>query len=196
MSFIAQDPDVHMRSLLLTDFQQYFSLMIETYWESLYVYAENIIGCTLDAEEVVQDVFTRFYLSWHNRLPEDFPLYLRSYLYTITRHCCYTHLRKRKRYEAKSIFDDAEAECLEIPEKECPEVIVEIYEAFQEMTAILNTLSSQQRQALLLHCQDGLSYREVAERLGYPEATIKQMTFRARKKIREYTANNRLAFSL
>lgn len=57
-----------------------------------------------------------------------------------------------------------------------------------DLTEALNTLNSNERAAVVLCCQNGLSHREAAQVLNCPTGTVKTHVLRGREKLRKRLA--------
>jgi RNA polymerase sigma-70 factor (ECF subfamily) len=121
------------------------------------------------ARDITQEVFT--YL-WE--LPERVDLLrgsLRSYLAVVAHRRAVDEVRRSER-RARNEAALAVADVADGPE---PSVVEESTRAWrkQRLDAGLALLPPEQRTALELAYYDGLTYRQVAERLGIPEGTAK-----------------------
>lgn len=67
--------------------------------------------------------------------------------------------------------------------RESPERSLHVVQTARELERALSTLSAGEREALLLFHLDGLSYGEIAERLGVPAGTVGTWILRARQAI-------------
>ena len=60
--------------------------------------------------------------------------------------------------------------------------------AWEAVAAAVTALPAPERDSLLLHVWEGLSYEEVADALGVPVGTVRSRLNRARRHLRELTA--------
>ncbi|MCX7942619.1 MAG: RNA polymerase sigma factor, partial [Dictyoglomaceae bacterium] len=95
----------------------------------------------------------------------------KSYLYKIAHNLAMDYFRE------KVHFDDINSYCEET--KENPEKLVEDQE-------IWKILSPMERSVLILHYQQGYSYKEISEKIGIPLNTVKSYVFRGKRKIYNY----------
>ena len=132
--------------------------------------ARRIVGDEDDAEDVVQDVFTRL-----ARKPEGFNgrSAWTTWLHRVMVNSSINWLRARKRREKLSHVPS------ETPSPESQAVGTEMQRHFQEALA---RVSEQQRQVLYLREVRGLSYPEIARLLRIPEGTVKSTLHRARQR--------------
>ena len=54
-----------------------------------------------------------------------------------------------------------------------------------DIETMLNTLSAEHREVLVLRELQGLSYKEIADVLGIPQGTVESRLFRARQQLKE-----------
>lgn len=126
----------------------------EEYASSLYRYALALTCSVEDAQDAVQEVFTRI-----SRQPKRFTEVrnVRAYLFSATRNAAYSILRGRRRCEALH-----EAICLDIATAFAPEsrqisaTIIVIREAMTQ-------LSIEQREVLVLKILNQMTFKEIAE---------------------------------
>ncbi|MGI8662322.1 MAG: RNA polymerase sigma factor [Acidimicrobiales bacterium] len=132
---------------------------------SMLVAARRILSWHL-AEDVVQDVLTRFYAA-----PDRFDPArgsLNAFLVTVTRRRAIDVLRSetaRTRREQRHAALAVHGRTIE--------QIVTDHEQADRVLAAMQLLPAVEREAITLAYFHGLSYRAVAERLGIPEGTTK-----------------------
>lgn len=116
------------------------------------------------ATDLLQETFLRIHRSRHTYSPA---LPLRPWAYAIARHVYLMDTRARRRRGVH----EAPAE-MELPEMPVPPE-VESLASRAELGRALGRLSTDRREALLLHHLLGLSFREVAAMLGIREGAAK-----------------------
>jgi RNA polymerase sigma-70 factor (ECF subfamily) len=135
--------------------------------------ARRIVGDEDDAEDVVQDVFTRLALKplgFNGRSAWT------TWLHRVMVNSSINWLRARKRRE-KLRHEPAESAS---PESHA--VGAEMKRHFQEA---LGAVNEQQRQVLYLREVRGFSYPEIAQVLRIPEGTVKSSLHRGRQRALE-----------
>jgi RNA polymerase sigma factor (sigma-70 family) len=125
-----------------------------------------------DAEDVVQDVLARAYLSLR---ADDRPMALRAWLYRVAHNRCLDLLRR----PAPLLTDNPEIGIgartgLTLGEQ------VAGRERLRQVVADIQSLPDQQRSALIIRELEGLSYEELAEALETTVPAIKSLLVRAR----------------
>jgi RNA polymerase sigma-70 factor, ECF subfamily len=138
-------------------------------------------------EDIVQDVFLRFFRHLPQMDPERSP---RPYLYRMARNRCYDELRGWQRHEeAESLDDEVVAlrvAALGSDDGQGPEDLVDWMLLKLEVDEAMAAIPFDQRQALLLYAEEGLTYSEVAEVLGVSLGTVKSRIYHAKKKLRQH----------
>lgn len=152
--------------------RQAFRHLVERYQAQAIGHAISILGNREDALDAVQDAFIdafqalkRFDLS-RNFYP---------WFYIILRNRCYKSAAARTRQKTDSIED---AEFL-APSASMP------YEELILLDRALLQLDPEDREIITLKHLDGLSYKELSERLSIPEGTVMSRLFHARERLRE-----------
>ncbi len=147
--------------------------------------ALRIVGARSEAEDVVQEVFSR---AWR-----EAPIFDRTrgsaaaWLVTLTRNRSIDSVRARKRRDRHE-EDQTREEPLVIEAPTTPEVSVVDAERAAAVRVALESLRREQRVVLELAYFSGLSHSEIAERLGQPLGTVKTRIAQAVKRLREELA--------
>ncbi|MCH7321720.1 sigma-70 family RNA polymerase sigma factor [Solibacillus sp. MA9] len=149
-------------------------LLIDTYSDYLYRIAFIYTKDRLVAEEVVQDVFVKYY---HTSEQFKGEASLKTYLIKITINCSYDYLRswKNKKHMLVEYFQGAT--------KGTEQLYVE-QELRAEITAAVLTLPVKDREVLLLYYYEEMTVFEIAEVLEVAVSTVKSRLQRARAKLK------------
>jgi RNA polymerase sigma-70 factor (ECF subfamily) len=148
--------------------------LYRAYAGELFGFALNALGDRGTAEEIVQEVFTRVWR--HAEAYDPTRGSVRTWLYQIARHAI-IDMRRRASVRPPLALqepDDDAAEGLSIERAML---------GWQVATA-LDRLSQEHRQVIRLAHVQGLSVREIAERCGLPEGTVKSRTWYALRSLR------------
>lgn len=149
--------------------------LYRAYAGELYGFALNALGDRGTAEEVVQEVFTR---AWrHAEAYDPTRGSVRTWLYQITRHAIIDTRRRAAVRPALALHEPRE--------EEDPEGLsIERAMLGWQVAGALEKLTPEHRQVIRLAHVQGLSVREIAERLGLPEGTVKSRTWYALRSLR------------
>ena len=157
-----------------------FKYFFDTYYDDLCNFVNGYLHDETLSEDIVQSIF--IYL-WENRdsLPSNCTI--KSYLYSATKNKSLNHLRnvKNKHRIEGALF--AQADCFS-DEK------ADKYLEFEELKSILSKatdlLPSQCKTIYQLSRDDGLTHKEIAERLGITIKTVENQMTIAIHKIKDY----------
>lgn len=153
----------------------------DRYWEKMLAVAFNRLGNQEDAEECVQDVL---YKLW--KLRDNFSLAkdeLANYLARAIRNQSFNIIDRRNRERAKTEgYAPVDRANLLSPERE-----MIVRELQQQIDKAINALPTQCQLVFKLSRQDGLSNKEIAEKLRLSENTVKSHLKKANKDIRGNT---------
>jgi RNA polymerase sigma-70 factor (ECF subfamily) len=151
--------------------------------DGLYRFALSLSREASVAEDLVQETYVRALRASHKPPPDQ----VRSWLFTILRNVWRNELRRR-RPEALG----EEAEGIADPEVD-PLQHVDRLQRGSRLQAAIDALPGPFREALLLRCVEGFSYREMAEIVGCPAGTIMSRLARARGLLRRALGPSRVA---
>jgi RNA polymerase sigma-70 factor, ECF subfamily len=149
----------------------------EQIWETFHPQLKRFILTRIpdedNAEDILQDVFLKIHANIDTLRDQE---KLQSWLYQIARNIITDYYRTHKATVGLS-------EALLLPEE--PEVEDDVVkELIPSVKAMVESLPDDYRQALLLTEYEGLTQRELAERLGLSFSGAKSRVQRAREKLR------------
>lgn len=153
---------------------------------ALLAFARSLLSNRALAEEVVQDVFVRLATR-----PQSFdPVRgaLRSYLLTQTRWRCVDLIRSEESRRQRERRASAEAAPYVLPDVDDRQVETDRLEALTAMGDALVQLPLDERLPIDLAYYGELTYKEVAEVLGWPEGTVKSRIRRGLHRMRRDVA--------
>jgi RNA polymerase sigma-70 factor (ECF subfamily) len=155
-----------------------FMQIVDAYQRPVYNLCYRMLGDTVQAEDAAQETFLRVYtkLNTYNHDRK-----FSSWVLSIASHYCIDQLRRR-RYQMISWDDLPPWRWLPTPDPE-PEETVLANEAHETLHALLDTLPSDYRAAIILRYWHEMSYEEIAETLNVTVSTIKSRLFRARQTV-------------
>lgn len=149
---------------------------------ALLAFARNLLSNAALAEEVVQEVFVRLWTR-----PQSFDPALgglRSYLLTHTRWRCVDLIRAEESRRQRERRASTEAEPYVLPDADEQQDEADKREALSAVAASLVRLPPDERLPIHLAYHGKLTYKEVAEVLGWPEGTVKSRIRRGLHRMR------------
>lgn len=151
-------------------------LSFRTYYRPLCLYALHYLRDVQAAEDTVQDCFVSLLEA------EVTPENTRAWLYTAVRNRCIDQLRRRQ-----PLFADIQPTDLDgcITDEEAQER--SLHEA--ELWTAVDTLPPRCREVLLLAKRDGLTYNEIALRMGISVKTVEHQMSKALRTLRKRKAD-------
>ena len=156
-----------------------FDIIYRAYSKKVFLFAFSIIKEKEDAEGIVHDVFIKI---WEKRHKIDEHLSFESYLFTITHNATISlirlKLKKNKYFEHVKSIQRLTAQSDIISD-------IEYLELKRKSEQLINNLSKRQREIYLLSRYDGLSYKEIAARLGISVNTVETHMERALKQMKD-----------
>jgi len=145
--------------------------LFRNYYRPLCIYALHYLHDVEQVEDVVQDCFVRLLEATNE------PQNSRAWLYTAVRNRCIDLLRQHN-----PLLTDIQPKDLDglISDDEAQE------RSFSEarLWEAIDGLPSRCREIFLLSKRDGLTYREIAQRLGLSEKTVEHQVSKALKRLR------------
>lgn len=156
-----------------------FARIVERYWDRLFRWLYHLTRDRHQAEDLVQETFLKALAALGSfRAGSNF----RAWLFRIG-HNNFVNLKRTERRAKHQLPDDASA-----PPAAGPADAMADKEALAEVQRAVGELPIEFRSALLLHTQEGLSYREVAAILKTTEETARWRVFKARQKLMKVLA--------
>jgi len=165
---------------------QAFDQIYELYSHKLFSFVFKILKNEAEVDDIVQEVFVKI---WESRdKVEDYKL-LNSYIFTIAYNNSIDLIRKRissnkylehLKYSASINFT--------------PTIIsqIEYNELSNQVEKLITNLPDRQKQVYLLHREKGLTYPEIAEKLGISKNTVENHMAKALKYLRQNLDNSLL----
>lgn len=156
-----------------------FTRLVEIYQTPVYNLCYRMLNNAGDAEDAAQETFLRAYQSirrYDNS--RSFPTWLLS----IAAHYCIDQIRKQ-RMSLVSTEDSVYPELMDMSPG--PESSVSRIEERKEIQAILDTLQSVDRAAVVMYYWYEMSYEEIGEALDLTLSAVKSRLHRARRAMAE-----------
>lgn len=171
---------------------QAFEILFDRYERQVKACVQRIVRDSAAAEDLVQEVFLRL---WNRADQWEARGSLLSWLMKIGTHLAYNHLRsvRRRREEpidpvpipGSSMDDDDSLTPGWMVDNASlgPDAVTEMRERRQWLQRSIDELPEEKREVIRMVHDAEMEVREVAERLGVPEGTVKSRLFHARKQL-------------
>lgn len=147
-------------------------------------YVCGILGDSDRAEDIAQEVF----ISVLRRLRDtECPIAFKPWTYQIAKNACIDELRRARRYRQVPLEPEAGADDqheLRSPDPS-PEAAVESKQQLEDLRRAFSALSALHHRILVLRELEGLSYREIGERMKMSRPVVESTLFRARRRLAE-----------
>ncbi|AJZ74898.1 RNA polymerase sigma factor [Pandoraea apista] len=130
-------------------------------------FLQHRLGNRAEAEDAMQESFTRFFARFGKNEPVPAPDKHRPYLFQIAANLLHDRHRDRQDPAHMVSFGDSEleADALPAPGNANPEHVAASRQRLERLQQALAELPERQREALVLYRFDGLTQDEVAERM-------------------------------
>lgn len=154
--------------LVIADNKRAFDMFFHLYYQQVFRFAYYQLKDTDACREVVSNVF---YSVWKSRKSLSEIKTIEAYLYVVTKNEAQRYLTQNNRYENISI--DYLPIQLEINEAENPEEQVIGKELEELINQIIGQLPEKCRCIFLLSRSEGLTNKDIANRLSISESTVR-----------------------
>jgi RNA polymerase sigma-70 factor (ECF subfamily) len=153
-----------------------FGILVTRYMRPGFLIALSVTGNPEDAEDVAQEAFLVALQRLEDcRDPQKFG----GWFLTIVRNRARNLLRRERIRAGEELSPEVS------PGKGGPEEDLKRLEIRERLEEGLEGLQDVRREVLLLHDLEGWKHREIAERLGIPDGTVRSHLHFARKHLRE-----------
>lgn len=173
----ASDEEVLAASRVMPDA---FAILLNRYEDAFLRRAQHILHSREDAEEVVQDTFTRIYL-YADRYAAQDGAQFSSWAYTILTRLCFTRYQKLKKERGR--MAQMEPEAFErLPDAE---TFLDELSIRHEVLNALSRVPESAAKLLRLQFLEGKTQEEIAQMTGSTVPAVKTRVFRAKKLLKQ-----------
>jgi RNA polymerase sigma factor (sigma-70 family) len=159
-----------------------FERLYRRYHRRIAAYVRGMVSDHARAEDVTQEVF----LSALRRLrASDQTIVFKPWLYEIARNACIDQYRRSQRTPEISYEGDTAAAEHLVARGPTPEAAVDTKKQLDDLRHALRGLSTTQHDILVMREFEGLSYREIGERMSLTRPAVESALFRARRRLQE-----------
>jgi RNA polymerase sigma factor (sigma-70 family) len=163
-----------------------FECLYERYCRRIQSYVAGMCKDHARAEDITQEVF----VSALRRMREtERPIAFKPWIYEIAKNACIDHHRRSRRAEEVSLqagdgLAPADYGRLIGSDPE-PDAAVAAKQDLEDLCGAFGGLSQPHHEILVMRELEGLSYREIGERLGMTRPAVESTLFRARRRLTE-----------
>jgi len=147
-----------------------FNALVSRWEKRVFNYLLRLTASTEDALDLSQDVFLKAY---QNIRKLDDPARFGPWLYRIAHNEAYSLFRKRR---PETAFEELSESEIGAARDSAPGFSLDLSLA---VTAALDRLNPEQREAVVLKVYEGFKFEEIAEILGAPVSTVKSRLYTA-----------------
>lgn len=133
------------------------------------------VGNRATIDDLIQNTVLALYRNLHRM---ESIHHVRGFVLRVARNQTYDMLRREQRRPTVALNNQTTASSMPSPEEQTHWLL--LYDAVRSRIA---QLPLQQREALLMHHEQHLSYSEIATALNIPEGTVKTRIYHARKNL-------------
>lgn len=160
-----------------------FEELFKKYSERIYYFSIRYIKNKEEAEEITQEVFVRL---WNRRFDLKTELSFSSYLFMIAKNAVIDLLRKRQKESA--INEDITQDANSISEQSSNSI--EYKELVDIVSNSIAQLPEKRQQIYLMIRDEGLSYKEIAEKLNISIKTVESHMHLALQQLKKSIGKN------
>jgi RNA polymerase sigma factor (sigma-70 family) len=163
-----------------------FEALYSRYQRRIHAYVMGMVKDHGRAEDVTQEVF----VSALRRMREtERPIAFKPWIYEIAKNACIDQFRRSRRTEEVSLEADAGLAPADygrlVGSNPAPHDAVETKQDLTDLCGAFGGLSDAHHEILLLRELEGLSYREIGDRMGMSRPAVESTLFRARRRLTE-----------
>jgi RNA polymerase sigma factor (sigma-70 family) len=159
-----------------------FEQLYSRYQRRISAYVFGMVKDHGRAEDITQEVF----ISALRRMREtQRPIAFKPWVYEIAKNACIDQFRRSRRAEEVS-FDAGEGDQGRLVASEpSPDAAVDAKQQLDHLCGAFGGLSDSHHEILVLREFEGLSYREIGDRMGLSRPGVESTLFRARRRLNE-----------
>jgi RNA polymerase sigma-70 factor (ECF subfamily) len=186
---IALHTDETLLSLISNDDKDAFTMLYRRYWEAMFLTAAKALRSQDDAADLVQDVFLSF---WNRRHELSITGSLEAYLHTSIKYKVINYIEKNiTRRDYLALLADM------LVNYQPPDVEpqLQLKELQQVVQSAVDLMPGKMRTVYELSRKQHLSHKEIAERLGISDETVKKHIQHALQLIKTAIQKNAASFA-
>jgi len=160
-----------------------FESIVKMYMKNAYYTALGLVGNRDDALELSQEAFILAYRNIKQLNPgrKFYP-----WFYQILRNVCFSHLRKKRNRQSKSLEKiEEQGPVADVDDSFTPDVVAERNEAKDRVWKAIGKLDKKHREVIILRHFQNLSYEQMAQILFCSRGTVMSRLYYARQRLKE-----------
>lgn len=162
-----------------------FDRLQEALEPSVRRFVRRLVGISETEDDIVQDAFLALYMNLDRLESSE---HLRPFLFRVVRNRCYDTLRRRGRFQFvpwEAVSEDSTVNPSFLTDRrKQPDEQLHWKLLYSEVQKAIDRLPEIQRQAIILYCEENLTYAQIAEAMGTDIGTVKSRIFYGRKNLR------------
>lgn len=163
-----------------------FEALYQRYCRRIHAYVLGMVKDHGRAEDVTQEVFVS---ALRRMRATERPIAFKPWIYEIAKNACIDQFRRSKRTEEVSM-DAGDALAPSdygrlVSAEPVPDAALEVKQELNDLCGAFGSLSEAHHEILVLRELEGLSYREIGERMGLSRPAVESTLFRARRRLTE-----------
>src|ERR687887_1656786 len=180
---VAGHDDGQLVSLVRAGDDRAFEELYARYRRRITAYVYGMISDHGRAEDVTQEVFVS---ALRRMRATETPIAFKPWIYEIAKNACIDAFRRSRRAEEISYDADEGSERLHLVSNgPTPDAAVDTRMSLDHLRGAFGGLSEAHHEILVMRELEGLSYREIGERLGMSRPSVESTLFRARRRLTE-----------
>nr|WP_242513721.1 RNA polymerase sigma-70 factor [Galbibacter mesophilus] len=172
------DADALFEKIVKEDDLKSFEELYNHYFPILCNYVVRFVASKEIAQDLISDLFFKF---WKNRKKIKINSSVRAYFFTSAKNTAYNYLSRE--YRKYTSLEDSPVIALN-SNQVSPEGGIIYDELSEKIKAAINELSPQCKKVFLLSRNEGLKYREIADRLNISNKAVEANMSRALKSLK------------
>lgn len=158
--------------------EEVFATMVHELYKKFFPFTVSLIKSDTDADDILQEVFLKIWLRRSTLTTIENPS---GWIYTVIANTASNHLRSKIRRELKMNAFIGQSDTAEEIESE-----IDVKFTQSLIDQAVNLLPPKRKLVYLLSKKDGLSRKEIADKLHISENTVRNQLVEALQFIREY----------
>ncbi len=176
------DSDAAIVARILKGKTEEYEKIIDRYEKKIYGFILRVVGDVDAAQDIAQDTFIKAYQNLGKfSLGKNFG----TWIFTIAKNNAFNFLKQRKRMKIVSLNEDVDLSSLEIASASIDNP-VETFERklyLKYVNVILEDIPEKYKTLIYLKYSEGLSYKEISERLDIDIEMVQSRLYMARQMI-------------